>query len=458
MGQNSVGFNSNDMSAVYGATRLQSTGERSTALEEKFTAQMRERFLSETPQDATTAENQDFLGIPGINNQAEFFAWINQLLAQFGFPPISSPTVNQPPVSQPPVNQTPVNQTPVNQQPINTGGNNPGNLGFIELNVNDTAGGQNDVNGNGFSDHAERVATIGKTVAGIDENNAVVYNLTIDDSASIAYRNLVNQSGNESQNLNQFIDVVSTALLDKINSRFSQIVNQPNPDTQVYNMSVGLSKVDVYDQVFNAAQDNPRVAQVLLGGRSSNNQDELYQAAINYVDNRMNASGSRFNQSLNQYQNITRQAAQRGIFLVTATGNAQDEIAAMPNQRFQPGAGFNFLGMSDSVITVGSATENNPNTATDNTASDFSSTGNNRFRPTVTAVGDDLVVNGFNQAVSGSSYAAPQIAGLIYDLKRDNPNLTFDQIVQFLQQNSINTASSSNAEGFGFIDALSLTA
>ncbi|HEY9687778.1 MAG TPA: S8 family serine peptidase [Coleofasciculaceae cyanobacterium] len=187
-----------------------------------------------------------------------------------------------------------------------------------------------------------------------------------------------------------------------------------------------------------------------LTAEDLNDPEKVEAAIVKYVDGRLDPANSPFQQSLKEYQAVTKQAADNGQVIVVAAGN--EHSAEGKYETAKPGHDLNFLAQSDNVI---SAAASNDNGTSDNIADDkiaeFSSRGGGQYDPTVTAPGVDVPVK--NGKVSGTSFSAPTVSAAIVNMQESNPSLTFDQIKSVLQETAVDTAATAAEEGAGMLDA-----
>ena len=373
---------------------------------------------------------------------SEFWSlFIDNYLSFDNAPNIEVPTVEQP--SPEATSESEIEEDPLNIIELGL---------FEDTTVTDNP---NDVNENGLSDHAEQVAQIAGTVAGINSEDIQAYNFNANPEVPERFNNLALNTEASESDVNNYIDILSSSLLDDLTEGIERNIDSGTIEGQVINVSLGFGRTDIYEQIYDLANENPEIQNIVKDGNTENN---LYQSVVNYVDNHIDTEDSAFNQSLANYQRFTEEAASEGTFIVVSAGNSRDNITERSDITFLPGAESNFLTMSEHVISVAASAENNPGVISDNTVTNFSSHGNGEFNPTVSAIGEDIHVAGFDQPVRGTSFSAPQISGLIYRILKENPDMTFDQVVAYLQNNAFDTSSSVEAEGAGFIDAFNIVA
>jgi len=135
-------------------------------------------------------------------------------------------------------------------------------------------------------------------------------------------------------------------------------------------------------------------------------------------------------------------AAKNGVVPITSSGNTRDSpiwpIIATPAD-------------GDSVIAVGA-------TRSDSTLFSWSSggpTADGRIKPEVVAQGVDVHIAlpiGYGDG-SGTSYAAPMVAGIVCQMLQVNPSMTPTQVTDALKQTADQASSPDNAKGWGIVNA-----
>jgi hypothetical protein len=294
-----------------------------------------------------------------------------------------------------------------------------------------------------------------------DENDNASNNLSASKSLSSSTEDSSNPSEplNNKQDLDNFIDGESSGALNVMADKVNQIVKRG--DTEVINGSLGFSRDNVYEDVLMALKNNPNLATNMglqasdITSLETNDQGqtlvtpEVADAISTYVDQRMDQNGSAYQKSLNKYQAATKNAADQGVTVVVAAGNEHDLNDVFSGHRL--GGDTNFLAQSDYVISVAATDDNGTSSLNDDQVASFSSRGDGRFNPTVSAKG--VGVSTPFGAQDGTSFAAPQVAALVARMKQENPNLTFAQIKDILQRSATDIDPSSTlTDGAGEIN------
>ncbi len=246
----------------------------------------------------------------------------------------------------------------------------------------------------------------------------------------------------DTSTLSGVVDELSTHALDEMTDSIEGLLDDENPP-EVINGSLAFSKVTVYNKVLKMVRDgDPRVEAAFGSGAVSEQQ------VIDFVDNQFETSG-RFNTSLQRYQDVTERAADAGSVVVVAAGNDQREYTG--SQSLPAGSAYNFLALSDHVISVAASDDQGTASEADDTIGGFSSEGTGEFNPTVAASGVGIRFSS-GQTEDGTSFSAPLVASTISELLAMDSSLSFDEVRSILQQSAFNTSASTQAEGAGIHD------
>jgi len=136
-------------------------------------------------------------------------------------------------------------------------------------------------------------------------------------------------------------------------------------------------------------------------------------------------------------------AAENGVVPITSAGNTGTSATWSIIQTPADG---------DSVIAVGAV-------SSDSSLASWSSRGptaDNRTKPEVTAQGNNVRValsNGGYGSGTGTSYAAPMVAGIVCQMLQKGPSLTPAQVTSILKQTAHNSGSPNNSRGWGIVNA-----
>ncbi len=238
------------------------------------------------------------------------------------------------------------------------------------------------------------------------------------------------------------VDELSTHALDEMADSIEGLLDDENPP-EVINGSLAFSKVTVYNKVLAMVENNdPRVRSVFGSGNVTEQQ------VIDFVDNQFETSG-RFDASLQRYQEVTQRAADAGTVVVVAAGN--DQNVYQGNLNLAAGSAYNFLALSDHVISVAASDDQGTASEADDTIGNFSSRGTGEFNPTVAASGVDVRFSN-GQTENGTSFSAPLVASTISEMLAVDSSLSFDEVHSILQQSAFNTSASTQSEGAGIHD------
>lgn len=140
------------------------------------------------------------------------------------------------------------------------------------------------------------------------------------------------------------------------------------------------------------------------------------------------------------------QAAKRGITVVVSAGNSG---CASPDNCWYY---VNTPADADSAIAVGATTP-------DSTLANFSSRGptaDGRIKPDVVVQGTNVLApwdDGEYTRVGGTSFASPQVTGVVAQMLQINPSLSPIQVRRLLRQTASQAQSPNNRMGWGIVDA-----
>ncbi len=142
------------------------------------------------------------------------------------------------------------------------------------------------------------------------------------------------------------------------------------------------------------------------------------------------------------------QASKRGITVVVAAGNSGPDASTISSP-----------GISPDVISVGACNDREVSNPKDCPVADFSSRGptiDNINKPDILAPGVNIKsLNNKNNdyaSLSGTSMAAPIVAGCAALLYEENPNFTHDKIKERIKEASTDLGSDTNTQGAGLLD------
>jgi len=276
--------------------------------------------------------------------------------------------------------------------------------------------------------------------------------------------------------LNDFIADNGISGLETTTKHLKDVISKSDPSMRVINMSfgsdnIGLSK-DVMSAFVNDPEGTKQFLTELVGAEKaqqfidSKDKDfdnkelntEIMQKIVDRVD-KVVADDPRIAKAKEEYRETTKAAAEKGITLVVAAGNSEDDLKEIPNLnevKTAPGDGFNWLAQSDHVISVG-ATDNNESSSNyaDDTVAGFSSHGDGKYNPTVVAHGKNVDVtrtSSNDSGESGTSIAAPQVTATIALMLAQNKNMSFQQVKETLQSNTTVIANTpKEAQGAGIV-------
>lgn len=286
-------------------------------------------------------------------------------------------------------------------------------------------------------------------------HNSVVASTLVQSGADPANVGFIAANGNirQAATPEQFLANSVSDALNNVSSQIEGLSADPNNRIRVLNMSFSSSTLANTQGFINEYNGNPTFqAQTRAAAGIPDNASpaEQTQAIYNYIQNTL-ATNPESNQAMARYQQATKTAAERGISIVVAAGNNQEQVQGSINQGFSlpDDLAYNYFAKSDHVISVAAIDDkDSPGFSGDDQIAPFSARGNNRFHATLSADGVNI------QGRNGTSFAAPQVSGTIAAMLRANPNLTYQQINQILRLTAKDNPNiSAREEGAGLLQA-----
>jgi len=175
---------------------------------------------------------------------------------------------------------------------------------------------------------------------------------------------------------------------------------------------------------------------VLWPGGISELRGEFEQAMMDKVVATLK-DNPEFNQAMEDYRDVTKQAADQGKFIVVAAGN-EGMTERMRRLDIPDGNLYNWYAMSDHVISVGGYdNQGTPFDKSDDQFWDVSSEGTDQYQPDVLAQGTGIPTeHSTGGEKQGTSFAAPAVSVAIALMLEQNPDLTFEQVEQILHNSA----------------------
>jgi len=287
---------------------------------------------------------------------------------------------------------------------------------------------------------------------------------------------------NRPNGLDDFISDTGCSVFNSMSDTLSRLLDSSttDPALRVFNMSLGFSRVGLYENIMQMFQQHPDKFQHMIasligedkarqwlqqmrspapneGGRNGDAPPsltaELMQAIVAHVDQQLDRNPL-FVQAMQRYQEVTRSLANRGIILVVGASN-DGSFAARWGVKIQAGAEFNFLASSNHVISVGAVNGNGTaGRPKDDFPAAFSSAGGPLFRPTLLAPGEGVQLGiSTSGTFDGTSCAAPHVSATVALMLEQNPSLSFQDVVRLLRQNSYHLPGVSDyVQGAGVLE------
>lgn len=250
-------------------------------------------------------------------------------------------------------------------------------------------------------------------------------------------------------------------------TQLSEITNTSEQRT-IVNMSFGDSPIFLANELFenlNKVESNtffsfPQLREDVVGkpGKVWNSRNHL-RLIREKVQRIYESSG--YKEGLSIYRKAVREAADRGVFVVVAAGNNHNEKPFPADSPISDLSELMDYAKSTDVISVAATNTNDqPDDFNHHTLAGFSSRGDGRrHNPTVAAPGENIYVNPLvdrldsRPEVSGTSFSAPYVSGLLARMLQIKPDLTPREGKAILEQTAANPKGYSKAEvGAGLVN------
>lgn len=296
---------------------------------------------------------------------------------------------------------------------------------------------------------------------------------------------------------------IEDPIITSLNNASQHLENNsrlPGSDLRVLSLAYARTRVDVYEDVYNYLNNKkhgipyieswkntltgnwrhfvtPKLRKAIFGSVGGGTPTENYQKVVDYVDKHLDNNPA-VEASLSRYRSATKALVDKAnINLVTGTGNSNfvsgsdkfPEGVEVEKIKFKPGAGYNYLAMSDDVIAVAATNTQltvGPGWQRDDSITSFSSRGfgetprpedGKLWNPTVALPGENVYVReGF---ISGTSPATTQMSAEIAlkidaERKYGRGEITAREILQEIPKAAIKLRGYHiSGQGHGALDA-----
>lgn len=228
--------------------------------------------------------------------------------------------------------------------------------------------------------------------------------------------------------------------LQQVTAQLQKIARDPRSSVKTVNLSLAVNKAarfQLLEQVLKQDQQARERMQVFLGLPDTAGEQEFRQALVNKLENLFDSSAE-VKQSQQAYRRTLDQLTKRNIVVVVAAGNEGELQSQLREQQVTTSPTFfhNLFASKGTTITVGAVDAQHRLWEESNPGADVLARG----------VGVPITIGQRTSSHDGTSFAAPQVARVIDQLKVRNPALTRDQILDLLLRTSDPVAGSGLAE------------
>lgn len=239
---------------------------------------------------------------------------------------------------------------------------------------------------------------------------------------------------------------VPARALDQVTQQLQKIARDPKSPIQTVNLSLAVNKAGRFQLLEKVLQQDEEARgrmQQFLGLSDQSSPREFTQSMVDKLENLYDSSPD-IQKSRQLYQSTLDQLTQRKIVVVVAAGNEGELQEQLQRQGVKPGPTFfeNLFSSPQQTINVGAVDAHHQLWNESNPGADVLALG----------VGVPITVGKKTSAHDGTSFAAPQVADLIDQMKALNPALSRSQILDILKATSQPVQGSKAQVGSGEID------
>lgn len=255
------------------------------------------------------------------------------------------------------------------------------------------------------------------------------------------------------ENLDRYVEERVTGLLDGSSEAFEDILDQEDSKVRTVNQSLGAPEIRIAQDLAGKLDDDPEFRERFLeyaGLESDASEGEVLQALVDEVsDSRRNSEAIR--ESEERYDALTEEARARGITTVVSAGNygrfadRLEKAGVEADDKF-----YTDVLVNDNVIAVGAVDDHNTSMVKDDTEAALT-TPNAGTDVSADGVAVSTEVDGETHTGDGTSFSAPQVAGVAAQIAEEYPSLRPAEIQYVIEASAADTGLDSDEVGEGVL-------
>lgn len=312
--------------------------------------------------------------------------------------------------------------------------------------------------------HGELTEGVVQEVAGLGEEDTQRYEINAEMSQSFE-KALANE---DEKALERLVEEQATSMMDNTSAAMEEILNDESSQITTINQSQSIGPAPVASKVLSRAippkdeHGNPKAEADLeyradlarsVGLAEDASDEELARAVVDQV-NQTFQNSDQIKDSKQRYDEVSQQAADAGISHVLASGNYGEMAPYFEELGVETGDDFyKSMLLNDNKTVVAATNSQNTGTYADDTGAELNSP---NAGAELAAPGENRTMttqDGATATSSGTSYAAPEVAAVMAQIKAENPELTPQQIEDLLVQTAVPINAPASDVGAGALNA-----
>lgn len=254
--------------------------------------------------------------------------------------------------------------------------------------------------------------------------------------------------------LQNYVEDRITGLLDSTSDGLEEILDDDDSQIRTINQSQSQAEARVTRDIWEEAKEDDEFRADLagsLGLPEDASDEELAQALVDEVDGVVESS-DRIAESRERYDELSEEAADRGITHVVTSGNLGSFGRELEDLGVEVDDDFYTSVLANDHVTVVAAVDD---MMTDSTRDDASESFNSPFAEAEIAAAGDVLDPEHDDGPTvrdGTSYAAPKVAAAAALIAAENPDLTHQEIEELLLETSDRIKAPEGEIGMGVLD------